>query len=41
MGCSSDKSLLGCDYVGGEGLHGESSCEDDLVDDSRHLDGLK
>ncbi|GJT23143.1 hypothetical protein Tco_0893080 [Tanacetum coccineum] len=35
IGCSSDKSLLGCDYVGGEGLHGESSCEDDSVDDLR------
>nr|GEX60497.1 integrase, catalytic region, zinc finger, CCHC-type, peptidase aspartic, catalytic [Tanacetum cinerariifolium] len=35
MDCSSEKSQLGCDYVGGEGLQGESSCEDDLVDDSR------
>ncbi|GJV48168.1 hypothetical protein Tco_1438380 [Tanacetum coccineum] len=33
MDCSSEKSQLGCDYVGGEGLQGESSCEDDSVDD--------
>ncbi|GJR97195.1 hypothetical protein Tco_0269369 [Tanacetum coccineum] len=45
MGCSNDKSLLGCDYVGSDGFHGESSCEGDSVDDSRlvfsfHLVGL-
>ncbi|GKD49382.1 hypothetical protein Tco_1278358, partial [Tanacetum coccineum] len=33
MDGSSNKSQLGCYYVGGEGLHGESSCEDDLVDE--------